>query len=71
MLVYEIDTKTLREYKNNVSTIIAAGEYIPRDDEFIRRAFNNGNGTIKDFARYQNDNRVFCKWYDPAKKCFI
>lgn len=70
MLVYEIDTKTLREYKNNVSVIIAAGEYIPRNDEFIRRAFNNGNGTIKDFARYKNDNRVFCKWYDPAKKCF-
>ncbi len=71
MLVYEIDLKTLREYKNNVSAVIAAGEYIPRSDEFIRRAFNNGRGTIKDFVRYRNDNRMFCKWFDPVKKCFI
>ena len=71
MLVYEIDTKTLREYKNNVNAIIAAGEYIPRNDEFIRRAFNNGHGTIEDFTRYKNDNKIFCKWYDPIKQCFV
>ena len=71
MLVYEIDLKTLREYKNNVNAVIAAGEYVPRDDKFIRRAFNNGCGVLKDFIRYKNNNRALCRWYDPVKKCFI
>lgn len=71
MLVYEIDRKTLREYHGDVNKIIEAGEYVPRDDEFIRRAFNNGHGTERDFARYREDNKIFCKWYDTTTRAFI
>lgn len=71
MLVYEIDLKTIREYKSNITAIIVNGDYCPRDDDFVRRAFNNGHGTIEDFTRYKNDNKIFCKWYDPVRKCFV
>lgn len=71
MLVYEIDKKTLREYRGNVDKIIQAGDYVPRDDDFVRRAFNNGHGTERDFARYRENNRAFCKWYDTATRTFI
>lgn len=71
MLVFEIDRATLRDYRGDVAQIIAAGEYVPRDDEFIRRAFNYGHGTPADFKKYRDNNRVFCKWYDPATGSFI
>lgn len=71
MRVYEIDRKTIREYKGNIKAIIKDGEFVERDDEFVKRAFNNGRGTMKDFERYCNDNKIFCKWYDTETGKFI
>lgn len=71
MLVFEIDKSTLREYRGDINKIIEAGDYVPRDDDFVRRAFNNGHGTASDFARYRENNRIFCKWYDTATRAFI
>lgn len=71
MLVYEIDRKTIREYKGNIDAIIRNGEYCERDDDFVKNAFNNGRGTMKHFKEYRENNKIFCKWYDAETGKFI
>ena len=71
MLVYEIDRKTLREYHGDIKAIIRNGEYCERDEEFVKRAFNNGRGTMKHFEEYRENNKIFCKWYDTETGKFI
>lgn len=71
MLIYEIYREEWREYGGDIKKIIAAGAYIPRDDEFIRKAFNFGRGTMQDFKRYIENNRQYCKWYDAERGAFI
>ena len=63
MLLYEIDKADIREC-GSIKKAIAAGCYIPRNDEFIRHAFNLGQGTINDMSRYMTDNSCFCVWVD-------
>ena len=71
MLVYEIDRKTIREYHGNVKAIIRNGEYVSRDDDFVKKAFNNGRGTMEHFKEYRENNKIFCKWYDAETGKFI
>lgn len=55
MVMYEIS----RKY-GDVKKAIAAGAFNIWDDERIKNAFNFGNGTIKDFKRYMDNNKQFC-----------
>lgn len=65
MKLYEIDRSDIRK-RGNYKAAISAGDYILRDDDFIRNAFNFGNGTKKDMNRYMRDNSVFCVWIDAS-----
>lgn len=62
MKLYEIDKMDL--HRRAERDAIAAGLYIVRDDEFIKKAFNFGNGSRKDMNRYMQDNARFCVWID-------
>lgn len=66
-LLYEIDKSDLRRHKT-IHNVIAAGEYIVRDDDFIVRAFAFGRGTKKNMNEYMKNNACFCIWYDPTTK---
>ena len=65
MKLYEIDKTDIRKC-GNYRAVISAGEYVLRDDDFIRSAFNFGHGTKKDMNRYMRDNAVFCVWIDAS-----
>ena len=65
MLIYEIDRDYIRQY-GSIKKAIAAGYYIPRDNDFIRRAFNYGRGTKSDMNRYMHDNLRYCVFIDSA-----
>ena len=66
MLLYEICKADLRRNGGNIARTIAAGEFIPRDNEFMRNAFNFGHGTIKHMNEYMRNNAIYCIWYNPA-----
>lgn len=68
MKVFEIDKADYKKCGGNLQKIISEGLYIERNSEFVKNAFNFGNGTEKDFARYIKDNRIFCKFYDAEAK---
>lgn len=63
MLLFEIHKLDLKKY-GSVKKVIAAGEYIERNDDFVKHAFNFGNGTKKDMNEYIRNNSVFCVWID-------
>ena len=63
MLLYEIDRTDLKKL-GCIEKVIERGEYIKRDDAFIKGAFSFGNGTNKDMNRYMHDNSVYCVWID-------
>ena len=44
----------------NINDGIEKGFYNIWNDERIKKAFNFGNGTIKDFNNYMNDNKKYC-----------
>lgn len=65
MQLYEIcKADLLLKYKNNYKAAINAQEYILRDDNFVKNAFNFGHGTTKDMNRYMKDNCIYCIWID-------
>lgn len=65
MKVLEIDKKYLKEvYDGDISLCIDCKDGVIYDDERIKNAFNLGNGTISDFKRYMNNNKIFCYFYD-------
>jgi hypothetical protein len=41
------------------------------DDVQIKKAFNFGNGSIKDFKEYINNNKSYCKYYDLINKKYL
>lgn len=59
MLVYEISKKAVK-LCGSVEKAITAGAYNIWTPERIKLAFDFGNGTEKDFARYMQDNKQFC-----------
>jgi hypothetical protein len=44
----------------SIEKVIENGFFIEWTPERIKNAFNFGNGTIKDFRRYMNDNKDRC-----------
>lgn len=42
--------------KTNTRQAIKGGYFTTWDADRIRRAFNNGHGTLQDFKRYRKDN---------------
>ena len=64
MKLYEIDRKDLKKCKGNIKQVINQGNYIVRDNNFVKNAFNFRNGTIKHMNEYMKNNSVFCVWYD-------
>ena len=64
MKLYEVCKSDLRKCKGNIKQVINQGNYIIRDDNFIKHAFNFGNGSIKHMNEYMKNNSVFCVWYD-------
>lgn len=62
MILYEIDKSDVRNF--GIKKSIEYGLYILRDDEFIKRAFNFGNGTKKHMNEYMKNNSCFCVWID-------
>ena len=72
MLLYEICRRDLAQlHGGDINKAIQAGDYIPRDSDFIRAAFNNGRGTVADMNRYMRDNSIFCVWYDPKTRQLV
>lgn len=63
MILYEMDKSDIRKY--GMKKAIENGFYVIRDDEFVRRAFNFGNGTKKHMNEYMKNNKCFCVWIDP------
>lgn len=60
-MILEISRKYLKEfYNNNLEKIVKAKDGILWNEETIKKAFNFGNGTQKDFKRYQRDNSKYC-----------
>ena len=45
---------------NNLEEIVKAKDGILWNEETIKKSFNFGNGTQKDFKRYQKDNSKYC-----------
>lgn len=65
MQILEISKDYLREFYNgDISLLIGCKDGVIYDDERIKNAFNFGNGTIPDFERYMNNNKIFCYFYD-------
>lgn len=59
-MIIEISKSYLREeYAGNLKKCISEMDGILWNQERIRGAFNNGNGTEKDFHRYMTDNKQF------------
>lgn len=59
MVIYEVYRRNADQH-GSVQGAIKAGLFVPWDDERIKQAFNNGNGTRADFQRYQQANRALC-----------
>lgn len=62
-----MDNKILVEVSNDhkriygtIKKAISEGYFMVWTPERIRGAFSNGHGTLKDFNRYKDDNRIFC-----------
>ena len=65
MQILEISKDYLREFYNgDISLLIGCKDGVIYDDERIKNAFNFGNGSISDFKRYMNNNKIFCYFYD-------
>lgn len=62
MMIIEING-TCRDAKKNYQKGLFS-EWTP---ERIKRAFNNGGGTISDLKEYARNNRAFCTVVDTKK----
>ena len=58
-------------YNGDYKKMIDAMDGVLYDDDNIKKAFNNGNGSFNHLMRYINDNRKQAKYYDLNKKCYI
>lgn len=58
------DTIYLEVIKDNrpLEIRLKAGDFIERNKNFIEEAFNFGNGTIKDFLHYVNNNKKYANF---------
>lgn len=58
-MIYEVYKKWAEKY-GGIDGAIKKGFCIIWDAERIKKAFNHGNGTEKDFNRYKKDNSKYC-----------
>lgn len=60
-----------KEYDGNFQKMIDEEDGVIYDDYRIKKAYNRGNGTPKDFKRYMENNRKYCLYYDMENHMFI
>ena len=58
-------------YNGDYKKMIDEMDGVLYDDENIKHAFNNGNGSFKHLMNYIKANRKQAKYYDLNKKCYI
>ena len=67
----EYSRKILKRYGGSQQTAImkakSDGFYTEWDEERIKVAFNNGNGTMSDFRNYMEANSLFCVYRKERK----
>lgn len=51
-----------KQGSKNINEALKKGYYNEWNIERIKGAFNYGNGTIKDFKNYMNNNKCYC-WF--------
>ena len=61
----------LEAYGGDYSEMIAQGDGLVYDNGLIKRAFNFGNGSFRDFMRYVANNRAYAKFYDLINNKYI
>lgn len=61
----------IRFYNGNFEEMIKKEDGVVFDDETVKNAFNDGNGTEKDLQRYMRDNHGYCRYYDLIDKKYI
>lgn len=72
MLVIELSKSYCNNfYNNDFNAMIKALDGVIFDDVQIKKAFNFGNGSIKDFKAYINNNKSYCKYYDLINKKYL
>ena len=60
-----------RFYNGDFDKMIKEKDGIIFDNKTIKSAFNFGKGRKKDFKRYMENNKIFCKYYDLKNKKYI
>jgi hypothetical protein len=58
-------------YNGDYKKMIDEMDGVLYDDENIKYAFNNGNGSFNHLIDYINANRKQAKYYDLNKRCYI
>lgn len=58
-------------YNGDYKKMIDEMDGVLYDDENIKQAFNNGNGSFKHLMNYIKANHKQAKYYDLNKKCYI
>lgn len=48
----------------SIEKAINEGYYINWDEEDIKEGFKNGNGTMKDFKSYMENNKRYCYYVE-------
>lgn len=72
MRILELSKDYAKKYYNSgYKKMIDELDGVLYDDENIKSAFNNGNGSFKHLMNYINVNRKYAKYYDLNKKCYI
>lgn len=72
MLVIELSKNYCYNfYNNDFYAMVEALDGVIFDDVQIKKSFNFGNGSIKDFKEYINNNKSYCKYYDLINKKYL
>lgn len=59
MKIFEVDRSYIKEF-GSIERAIKEGYYTEWNEKNIKEGFNFGNGTIKDFKNYMNNNKNIC-----------
>lgn len=59
MKIFEVNKRYIKEL-GSIEKAIQEGYCINWDKEKIKAAFNYGDGTIKDFKNYMDNNKKIC-----------
>ena len=67
-MIIEVSIQNESFYKGGINQAIKDGYFNVWTDERIKKAFNFGNGTKKDFNRYKEANKSYCKILEMDEK---